>query len=83
MISGERILVTGVTGTIGSALALHLAAENDVWGVARFADSAIRAKETFTAVATPSPTGVPVDARGARGRRGDAARDRPRRRRLR
>ena len=38
VISGERILVTGVTGTIGSALALHLAAENEVWGVARFAD---------------------------------------------
>ena len=58
VISGERILVTGVTGTIGSALALHLAAENDVWGVARFADPAVRAKETFTAVATPSPTGT-------------------------
>jgi len=36
MISDERILVTGVTGTIGGALARHLAAENDVWGVARF-----------------------------------------------
>ena len=35
MISGERILVTGVTGTIGSALARHLAADNEVWGVAR------------------------------------------------
>jgi nucleoside-diphosphate-sugar epimerase len=59
VISGERILVTGVTGTIGSALALHLAQENDVWGVARFADSGVRAKEAFTAVATPSPAGVP------------------------
>ena len=38
--------------------ALHLAAENDVWGVARFADPAVRAKETFTAVRTPSPTGT-------------------------
>jgi UDP-glucuronate 4-epimerase len=56
VISGERILITGVTGTIGAALALHLAAENDVWGVARFADSATRANETFTAVATPPPT---------------------------
>ena len=37
-----------MTGTIGSALALHLAAENDVWGIARFADAATRAKETFT-----------------------------------
>ena len=35
MISDERILVTGVTGTIGSALALHLAQDNEVWGLAR------------------------------------------------
>ena len=56
MISGERILVTGASGTIGSALALHLAAENDVWGIARFAGSETRAKEAFHAVATPSPT---------------------------
>jgi UDP-glucuronate 4-epimerase len=56
VISGERILITGVTGTIGAALALHLAAENDVWGVARFAGEATRANETFTAVATPPPT---------------------------
>jgi nucleoside-diphosphate-sugar epimerase len=55
VITGERILVTGVTGTIGAALALHLAAENDVWGIARFAGSATRAKETYTAVATPPP----------------------------
>jgi nucleoside-diphosphate-sugar epimerase len=56
VISGERILVTGVTGTIGSALAKYLAADNEVWGVARFADTATREKETFSAVATPSPT---------------------------
>jgi nucleoside-diphosphate-sugar epimerase len=56
VISGERILVTGASGTIGTALALHLAAENDVWGIARFADSATRDKEAFSAVATPSPT---------------------------
>jgi nucleoside-diphosphate-sugar epimerase len=56
VISGERILITGVTGTIGSALALHLAAENEVWGVARFADASTKAKEQFHAVATPAPT---------------------------
>ena len=56
MIAGERILVTGVTGTIGSALALHLAADNEVWGVARFGDAATRTKETYHAVATPAPT---------------------------
>jgi UDP-glucuronate 4-epimerase len=56
VISAERILVTGVTGTIGAALARHLAADNDVWGIARFADSDVRDRETFHATATPSPT---------------------------
>jgi len=56
MISGERILVTGVTGTIGRALAVHLAADNEVWGLARFGDATVRAAETFRAVATPPPT---------------------------
>jgi len=56
VISGERILVTGASGTIGTALALHLAAENDVWGIARFADAVTRDKEHFSAVATPPPT---------------------------
>jgi len=56
VISDERILVTGVSGTIGSALARYLAAENEVWGVARFAEVATREKETFAAVATPPPT---------------------------
>jgi len=64
VISDARILVTGVTGTIGTALALHLAAENDVWGIARFADSATRTRETFTAVATPAPT-RPLSTRAA------------------
>jgi nucleoside-diphosphate-sugar epimerase len=56
VIADEQILVTGVTGTIGSALALHLARENDVWGIARFAGAETRTKETYTAVATPPPT---------------------------
>jgi UDP-glucuronate 4-epimerase len=56
VISGERILVTGVTGTIGSALALHLAPDNEVWGLARFAGADTREEEAFTAVATPPPT---------------------------
>jgi UDP-glucuronate 4-epimerase len=56
MISGERILVTGVTGTIGRALAVDLAEHNEVWGLARFGDAAVRKAETFHAVATPPPT---------------------------
>lgn len=46
MISGEKILITGVTGSIAEPLARFLAAENDVWGVARFGDTTepVRAK---------------------------------------
>ena len=58
MINGEKILVTGVTGTIGSALALHLAAENEVWGLARFAGAATRENEMYDAVASPPPSRV-------------------------
>ena len=38
MIGGKRLLVTGASGAFGSALALALAAENEVWGLARFTD---------------------------------------------
>ena len=38
MISGEKILVTGASGSIGLPLALHLAGDNEVWGLARFAE---------------------------------------------
>lgn len=43
MISGEKVLVTGASGSIGLPLALHLAKENEVWGTARFAAPADRA----------------------------------------
>jgi UDP-glucuronate 4-epimerase len=56
VISDERILVTGVTGTIGHALAVHLAQDNEVWGLARFGDSVTRGRETYNAVATPAPS---------------------------
>ena len=57
MISGERILVTGVTGTIGrGARTPSRRSDNEVWGVARFGDAATREAETFHAVATPPPT---------------------------
>jgi nucleoside-diphosphate-sugar epimerase len=43
VISGAKVLVTGVTGSVGSEVARHLAKENEVWGVARFADATDRA----------------------------------------
>ena len=42
MLSGEKILVTGPAGRIAFGLAKTLAADNDVWGIARFSDPASR-----------------------------------------
>jgi nucleoside-diphosphate-sugar epimerase len=42
MLSGQKILITGVTGMVATPLALHLARDNEVWGVARFTDPAAR-----------------------------------------
>lgn len=39
---GKKILVTGVTGRIAYPLALSLAKDNDVWGIARFTDQGRR-----------------------------------------
>ncbi|MFC7446528.1 NAD-dependent epimerase/dehydratase family protein [Rhodococcus daqingensis] len=36
MLNGEKILVTGVTGQIAFPIASMLAADNEVWGLARF-----------------------------------------------
>jgi UDP-glucuronate 4-epimerase len=36
MISGEKILVTGVTGAVAGPIAAYLAKNNEVWGLARF-----------------------------------------------
>ena len=38
MLSGEKILVTGVAGQIAFPIARQLAADNEVWGLARFSD---------------------------------------------
>lgn len=43
MISGAKILVTGVTGAVGAPVAKALAKDNEVWGIARFTDPAKRA----------------------------------------
>ena len=40
---GARILVTGVTGQVARPVAMALAADNEVWGAARFRDGTARA----------------------------------------
>ncbi len=42
MITDEKILITGVTGMVATPLAHFLAQSNEVWGIARFGDSAPR-----------------------------------------
>ena len=42
MLSGEKILITGPAGRIAFGLARTLAADNEVWGIARFSDPATR-----------------------------------------
>ena len=44
MVSGEKILLTGATGTVGMQLGSFLARHNEVWGMARYADAAAKAK---------------------------------------
>ena len=52
VLSGEKILITGPAGRIGFALARFLAAENEVWGIARFTDPSTRAKVDALGVTT-------------------------------
>lgn len=40
MLTGEKILLTGASGTLGSMMARALAPHNEVWGLARYADPA-------------------------------------------
>ncbi len=41
-LKNEKILFAGLTGQIGFPLALRLAADNEVWGIARFRDEGKR-----------------------------------------
>jgi nucleoside-diphosphate-sugar epimerase len=41
-LSGERILITGATGSVGGPVAVALAGNNDVTAIARFGDAAAR-----------------------------------------
>jgi nucleoside-diphosphate-sugar epimerase len=52
MLSGEKVLITGPAGRIAFGLARSLAADNEVWGVARFTDPATRDKVDALGVTT-------------------------------
>lgn len=51
-LSGEKILVTGAAGQIGQPLATYLAAQNEVWGLARFSDPAGRSRLEAAGITT-------------------------------
>jgi nucleoside-diphosphate-sugar epimerase len=52
VLSGEKILITGPAGQIAFPLARHLAADNEVWGIARFSDDESRARVDALGVTT-------------------------------
>src|SRR5256885_15505705 len=77
MLSGQKILISGVTGTVAKPLATFLAKENEVWGLARFADPVERKKEEFVATASDSQRFIApreeLEAAGVTTRRVDLA----------
>jgi nucleoside-diphosphate-sugar epimerase len=54
MLSDEKVLITGPAGRIAFGLARFLAADNDVWGIARFSDPTTRDKVESVGVTTRS-----------------------------
>jgi nucleoside-diphosphate-sugar epimerase len=42
VLTGSKVLVTGVTGRVGRPIAEALATTNEVWGIARFRDEALK-----------------------------------------
>jgi UDP-glucuronate 4-epimerase len=54
MISGQKILITGASGTLGGMLGRFLAKENEVWGMARLSDDASKTKLSAAGM-TPIP----------------------------
>lgn len=69
MLSGKRILITGVTGLIARPIALALAKENEVWGVSLFNEDEAAAQAELEAAGvkciawnmatSPFPSAVP------------------------
>ena len=65
---GAKILITGPTGQVASPIALALAADNEVWGIARFTNPAAREALEKSGVrcetvnlAAGDFTGIPAD----------------------
>ena len=52
MLSGEKVLVTGPGGRIAFGIAKMLAVDNEVWGIARFSDAAVREEVDALGVTT-------------------------------
>jgi len=52
MLTDRKILLTGPAGQIGLPLARYLSRENEVWGIARFADPAARRRVESLGVTT-------------------------------
>jgi len=53
-VQGAKVLITGSAGLIGLPLVGHLAAENEVWGIARFLEAEARAKVEAAGATTRS-----------------------------
>ena len=52
MLSGEKILITGPAGQIAFPMAQYLAADNEVWGIARFSEAGSRERVEALGVTT-------------------------------
>jgi nucleoside-diphosphate-sugar epimerase len=60
VLQGEKILITGPAGRIAHGITKMLAADNEVWGIARFSDPAARAEvETLGATTRVIDLGAP------------------------
>jgi len=60
VLKGEKILITGPAGRIAYGITKMLAADNEVWGIARFSDPAARAEvETLGVTARAIDLGEP------------------------
>ncbi len=65
MLSGQRILITGVSGVAAWPIAQFLAKQNDVWGIARFAETKVSGDERWRGPAALAPVNkAAVEAAG-------------------